>query len=256
MNSLTFLCTLLILFGVNTLMNVIQFHCVLTNCLLGKKNSHVQYQVSQSGLGDSYRTTWRSRKNDYWSLLLSCHWNFVILSKRDCHSFNVEYSLDILCFSLTSLLKSILNTGWWSSILPSSAVSCRHLIFPTRTGKIFHFKVSSSSLNVYFPKLGDPKHGVQLPREPTWSTGRISNLRRETHCTQWMITYTQQCERAREKMGFKVQLYKKGKLPAWYGSKTSLTQDLQKQPSLVSGYEQPFLSIPRGYPALLSLACF
>lgn len=36
MNSLTFLCTLLILFGVNTLMNVIQFHCVLTNCLLGK----------------------------------------------------------------------------------------------------------------------------------------------------------------------------------------------------------------------------
>lgn len=153
MNSLTFLCTLLILFGVNTLMNVIQFHCVLTNCLLGKKNSHVQYQVSQSGLGDSYRTTWRSRKNDYWSLLLSCHWNFVILSKRDCHSFNVEYSLDILCFSLTSLLKSILNTGWWSSILPSSAVSCRHLIFPTRTGKIFHFKVSSSSLNVYFPKL-------------------------------------------------------------------------------------------------------
>lgn len=55
-------------------------------------------------------------------------------------------------------------------------MSCRHLIFPTRTGKIFHFKVSSSSLNVYFPKLGDPKHGVQLPREPTWSTGRISNL--------------------------------------------------------------------------------
>lgn len=54
-------------------------------------------------------------------------------------------------------------------------MSCRHLIFPTRTGKIFHFKVSSSSLNVYFPKLvGNEGHRA----EAITNNGYVANSSR------------------------------------------------------------------------------